>query len=115
MLLGLGPEDIPDLRRDLLALSEGGGSLTRGGLYDAGIIGRPEKLTEGILTIRKAEREGIWKSADGIGIDLDGDSVELLAGHLTLMERGERFSPEICELTVFHKQADATLILVQNP
>ena len=30
------------------------------------------------------------------------------------MQRGERFPPEVCELPIFCKRKDATLLLVEN-
>ena len=112
VLFGVGQEDIFTLRQDLLALSEQFGSLSRDCTYD-GIIKGPERSIEGIVTIRNAEPEGIKKSDDGLVIDLDPDSIDLLAGRLKLMQRGERFH-EVCELTIFCKRKDATLLLVEN-
>ena len=114
VLFGVGQEDIFTLRRDLLALSEPGGSLSRDCTYDSGIIKGPERSIEGIVTLRNAEPEGITKSDDGLVIDLDPDSIDLLAGRLELMQRGEGFPPEVCELTIFRKRKDATLLLVEN-
>ena len=113
VLFGVGQEDIFTLRRDLLALSEPGDSLSRDCTYDSGIIKGPERSIEGIVTIRNAEPEGITKSDDGLVIDLDPDSIDLLAGRLVLMQE-TNVSPEVCELTIFRKRKDATLLLVEN-
>lgn len=112
--LEIGVQDAAMIREKLLSILSGKSAVQENCIYDKGIFKGDECFSDGVVLIRCSENEVLSKQKDGLVLDLDTDSIDLLAALLDKVIRREKYVPEVCELSVQGKKKEVTLILAAH-
>lgn len=110
--LEIRASELDTFHQSLAVFQNSKGGLRFDCIYDKSIFSSKHGQVTGTVILRCLNNEQISLEDGVLCLDLDSDSLDLIVDLLEKEIEGKEYMPEICELSIFEKKQEYTLIIV---